>query len=196
MRDRRESILPGRLAAGPAALLVGALLARVALVAMLALAPAAADAKRTYRVKVTRTSAGIPHVVARDFRSLGYGQGFAYAQDNACLFLDTVVTLRGERSRFFGSSGVSRVYSNGTVDPNPKSDAFWKWVEASGLRRTAQSGFGKQARQLYRGWLEGFNAYLKSGRLKDPACRGEPWVRKLTLRDMVLRGAQIITSAS
>ena len=112
---------------------------------------------------------------------MGYGQGFAYAQDNACLLLDTVVTLRGERSRYFGTQGLARNYSNGASDPNFKSDTYWKWIEASGARADLAKGFGKQANQLYRGWVEGFNAYLASKKLRDPACRGAAWVRKITV---------------
>ena len=35
--------------------------------------------KNTYKVVITRTSYGIPHIVADDFASLGYGEGFAAA---------------------------------------------------------------------------------------------------------------------
>ncbi len=163
---------------------------------LIALPATGAEAKkRDYRVKVTRTAAGIPHVVARDFGSLGYGQGFTYAQDNACLFLDTVATVRGDRSRFFGADGLARNYSNGATDPNFKSDSFWKWIEASGARANVGKAFNKQAKQLYRGWVAGFNTYLSSGQLRDPACRGRAWVRKVTVRDMVLRGVQVLINA-
>ena len=32
--------------------------------------------------------------------------------------------------------------------------------------------FNKQAKQLYRGWVAGFNTYVRSGQLRDPACSG------------------------
>jgi acyl-homoserine-lactone acylase len=151
--------------------------------------------KRTYHVQVVRDSAGIPHVRAKDFRSLGYGEGYSYAQDNACLFEDTIVTVRGERSQFFGADGVSRYYSNGSVDPNPKSDAFWKWVQASGAER-ALSQLKQNARRLYHGWADGFNAFLRSRQFRDPTCKGQPWVRPITFEDLALRGLQIEIGAS
>ena len=37
-----------------------------------------------YAATVRRTSHGIPHVLANDYASLGYGYGHAFAQDNLC----------------------------------------------------------------------------------------------------------------
>jgi len=55
-------------------------------------------------VGITRDRAGIPHIVASNFTALGYGEGYAFAQDNLCTFANDVVTLEGERSRYFGFS--------------------------------------------------------------------------------------------
>jgi acyl-homoserine-lactone acylase len=154
------------------------------------------DKKRTYHVQVVRDAGGIPHIRAKDFRSLGYGEGYSYAQDNTCLFEDAIVTVRGERSQFFGSGGVSRYYSNGAVDPNPKSDAFWKWVQATGGEKGLSGQLRKNARRLYHGWADGFNAFLHSHRFRDPTCKGQPWVRPITFEDLALRGLQIEIGAS
>jgi len=172
-----------------------ALLVGVASAALAAL-PAASAAKQHYRVDVVRDSAGIPHVTARNFRSLGYGEGYAYAQDNLCLFADAIVTVRGERSKYFGAGGTAYYYSNNASDPNLASDAFWKWVRASGQVDHFTDGFGKKPTALYRGWAAGYNAYLESGRLKDPSCKGEPWVRPIRFKDLLLRGLQIEIGAS
>ena len=64
------------------------------------------------RATITRTSNGIPHVVAEDFESLGLGQGYATAEDIACSLADTLVTGRGERSLFFGPD---EVYDDGVT---------------------------------------------------------------------------------
>ena len=58
------------------------------------------------------------------------------------------------------------------------------------------NGLLPQARQVYNGWIAGYNGYLRSGKLRDPACKGKPWVRPITLTDMLLRGVQIVTEAS
>src|SRR5687768_11798122 len=47
-----------------------------------------------YEATVTRTRHGIPHVVARDWGSLGFGHGYATAETNLCNLADTVVTGR------------------------------------------------------------------------------------------------------
>lgn len=161
-----------------------------------AIAPAVASAKAKYDVKVTRDAAGIPSIKAADFKSLGYGAGYSYAQDNLCLFADAITTVRGERTKYFGADGSSYYYSNGAVDPNPKSDAFWKWVQASGATKGFKKAFSKDAKQLYKGWVAGYNAYLKNNKIKDPACKGEPWVKPLKLNDLLLRGLQIEIGAS
>jgi acyl-homoserine-lactone acylase len=49
---------------------------------------------------------------------------------------------------------------------------------------------------LYEGYVAGYNAYLASGQLHDPACAGQAWVRPITLTDMFLRGLQIVTAPS
>lgn len=54
------------------------------------------------RAEIRRTGFGVPHIVAANERGLGYGIGYAYAQDNLCLLANEVVTVNGERSRYFG----------------------------------------------------------------------------------------------
>lgn len=56
-----------------------------------------------YRVTIRRTPHGIPHVTARDWGSLGYGYGYAFAEDNLCELALDVLRVNGEQSRWFGS---------------------------------------------------------------------------------------------
>src|SRR5829696_9802186 len=74
--------------------------------------PAAASAAKP-RVSVTRDSAGIPHIVGKDFRSVGYGEGYAYAQDNLCTFADEVITLRAQSSKYFRPDALFFQYAGG-----------------------------------------------------------------------------------
>ena len=53
-------------------------------------------------VAIRRTSHGIPHIVAESFRDMGYGYAYAFAEDNICTIASSYVTVRAERSRFFG----------------------------------------------------------------------------------------------
>ena len=54
----------------------------------------------------------------------------------------------------------------------------------------------EDARRLYHGWADGFNAFLRSRRFHDPSCKGQPWVRPITFQDLALRGLQIELGAS
>jgi acyl-homoserine-lactone acylase len=152
-------------------------------------------------VTVTRDAAGIPHIVARSFLALGYGEGYAFAEDNLCTFANDIVTVEGNRSRYFGPNGTAVNYSAGVSSTNLQSDLFWKYVQATGVVHAALHGKGingllPQVRQTYTGYVDGYNAYLRSGKLNDPTCKGKPWVKPITLRDMILRGVQIVTEAS
>jgi len=59
-----------------------------------------ADGVHRARIKITEH--GIPHVVAKDYESLGFGHGYATATTSICTLADTLLTARGERSRWFG----------------------------------------------------------------------------------------------
>ena len=80
-----------------------------------------------YDAQVTRTGLGIPHIKsnrADDFGSIGYGLGYSFAEDNLCVFLDDVVTIRGERAEFFGREGTYTIPANGSTANNIDSDFF------------------------------------------------------------------------
>ena len=64
------------------------------------------SSSHVYDVTITRTEYGIPHIVGKDFGSVGYGYGYAFAQDNLCAMAETYVTVNGERSRWFGPDGA------------------------------------------------------------------------------------------
>ena len=67
----------------------------------------AATSQPDYQVQVLRTSYGIPHIQASDWGSLGYGYGYAFAQDNACVLAREVLAASGTQSRYFGASALA-----------------------------------------------------------------------------------------
>jgi acyl-homoserine-lactone acylase len=153
------------------------------------------------QVSITRDGAGIPHILANNFTLLGIGEGYAFAQDNLCTFAADIVTVNGQRSQYFGPNGEAINYSAGTNETNLESDLWWRYVKASGivqreLNAPPPNGPMPQVRQVYTGFTQGYNAYLDSGKLRDPSCKGKPWVRPITLTDMFLRGEQIVTEGS
>src|SRR6266702_522353 len=114
--------------------------------------------------EIRRTEYGIPHILARDYAGLGYGYGYAFAQDNLCTMADRVVTLRAERSAYFGATGDSGDTlgaSAATLD----SDIYYQGLRKSGvvhrlLARPAPLGPTQRARQLVDGYVAGYNRYL------------------------------------
>ncbi len=157
-------------------------------------APAAAEAgKDSYRAEVRRTTGGWAHIKAGDYGSLGYGYGYAYAQDQICELADIVVTVNGERSRYFGPQ-----------DGNLESDFFFQRIKDARtvqklVARKAPQGPSSVVRATTKGFAAGFNAYLKrTGRnkLSDPTCRGKAWVRPITALDLYRRYYQLGLRAS
>jgi len=72
---------------------------------------------------IRRTSYGVPHIRANDERGLGFGIGYAYAQDNLCLLANEVVTVNGQRAKFFGPEQATLEERN-----NLASDLFFGWL--------------------------------------------------------------------
>jgi acyl-homoserine-lactone acylase len=131
--------------------------------------------------EIRRTSFGVPHIRAQDERGLGYGIGYAYAQDNLCLLANEIVTVNGQRSRFFGPEQV-------TVEQreNRTSDLFFSWLNEP----QAVSGFWQaqtpQVKQLLEGYAAGYNRVLAERKTKGlpEQCTSE-WVRPITALDLV-----------
>jgi acyl-homoserine-lactone acylase len=169
---------------------------------MLVAAPGGAKAQdNPDEVTIVTDSNGIPHITASNFEALGYGEAWAFAPDDLCTLASDFVTLNGERSRYFGPDGLAIDYAAGTDPTNIESDLFWQSVKDSGLYQREMKapppvGPLPQVLQVYEGFVKGYNAYLASGKLNDPTCKGQPWVRPITLEDMFLRGVQIATESS
>lgn len=145
--------------------------------------------------EIARTSHGVPHVRATSFTGLGYGLAYAYAQDNVCMFADTILTVRGERSRYFGPSAKATQPANGEYGAaidyldlrNEDSDFFFKgYLDIEQLKAGYAAG-DKEARDTLEGYALGYNRYLQdfAGRM-PAACNNKPWVRPITLEDMYL----------
>jgi len=132
--------------------------------------------------QIRRTSFGVPHIVAKDERGLGYGIGYAYAQDNLCLLANEILTVNGERSRYFGAQGVT-IEQRG----NLASDVFFTWPNTP----TAVSDFMQAqpapVRELLEGYASGYHRALAARRSQGlPAeCGDGQWVRPITSQDLV-----------
>ncbi len=143
--------------------------------------------------ELARTSYGVPHVRAGNFEGLGYGLAYAYAQDNVCMFADTLLTVKGERSRFFGGEAPATPAANGeygaAIDylslKNEDSDFFFKAYIDIEQQRSAYAAGSVEVQDLLAGYVAGYNRYLRdyAGRL-PAACANASWVRPITMDDM------------
>ncbi|MPY61419.1 penicillin acylase family protein [Streptomyces spongiae] len=137
------------------------------------------------------TEYGIPHIVAKDYANLGFGTGWAQAADQVCVLADGFVTVRGERSRYFGADAAPD-FSLSDATRNLTSDLYFRGVRDTGtverlLAEPAPRGPSHQVKELMRGWAAGYNAWLKQNRITDPACRDSAWVRPVTALDVARR---------
>lgn len=140
-----------------------------------------------YRATIRRTQHGIPHIVAKDYGSLGFGHGFATAETSICSLADTLLTARGERSRYLGPNRRynDQVTLNAT---NRQTDALFTDIHdrrvVERLLRDSQRGPSAEAKAIVRGYAAGINDYLRtvggSKGIKDPSCRGGRWITPAT----------------
>ncbi|KPY40287.1 Penicillin amidase family protein [Pseudomonas syringae pv. primulae] len=131
--------------------------------------------------QVRRTTFGVPHIVAADERGLGYGIGYAYAQDNLCLLANEIVTVNGERSRYFGPDKATLEQRN-----NMASDLLFKWLNTPEALADFWKAQSSEIRQLMQGYAAGYNRSLNEQNAKGlpTACAAE-WVRPISTDDLV-----------
>ncbi|WP_207864440.1 acylase [Pseudomonas sp. 58(2021)] len=130
---------------------------------------------------IRRTGFGVPHIRAQNERGLGFGIGYAYAQDNLCLLANEIVTVNGERSRYFGPEQF-------TVEEreNRVSDVFFQWLNTPQAVNAFWQAQPVEVRDLVQGYAAGYNRYLAERRQQGlpQQCQGE-WVRDMTAQDLV-----------
>lgn len=131
----------------------------------------------SYEARIRRTSYGIPHIEAKDMGSLGFGEGYAQAEDHLCSIADQVVKVRGERSRYFGA---------GRSEEHLHNDITMKAlqvVEDAGRDLAAEP---PEIREWFAGFVAGYNKYLaETGKNNVRGwCRGADWLFPITAADI------------
>src|SRR5437867_2143642 len=134
-----------------------------------------------YDVTIRRDAYGVPHIVAADFGSLGYGEGYAFAQDHACTLADQVLRARGERARYLG---------RGERDVHLASDVVAHAVSTEDAGRLSFEAAPPEVRAMVVGYADGYNRYLAETPVdRIPGwCGGQPWVRPISALDLARRG--------
>lgn len=154
-----------------------------------------------YTADITRTSLGIPHIKAQDFGSLGYGFGYAFAEDNLCVMQEDFITIRGLRARYFGRDGSYTIQPNGTTASNVDSDFYWRSTATDEAIAPARDKTLADYKNVTRGFVDGYNRYvreLKAGghEGRHAACRAADWVFEIEENDMYRRYLRLSLIAS
>ena len=87
----------------------------------------------TYSAEIQRTQFGIPHITAQDYKGLGYGLGYAFAEDNICSFAEEIVFANGESARYLPNGSVA-------------SDIFYTWYNSDAQRQKFWDAQNQQVR--------------------------------------------------
>lgn len=126
------------------------------------------------RAEIRWTRFGVPHVKAADYESLGFGYGYAIAPHRICLLADRILTLRGDRSRWFGADAP--VVAGFLPTNNLNSDLFHRVQLPAAEVKAATDSLSADARALAAGYAAGFTRYVSelAERQRAEACHGAP----------------------
>lgn len=133
---------------------------------------------------ITRTDYGVPHISADNLSSLGFGNGYAQAQDHICTLADGYTRVNSEYSKYFGADKYEAGDSLNLV-----TDFGYKAMRLRSQAEAAWPGYSDDAKQLINGYSAGYNHYLGKVEQGDAtlptACRDQPWVRRIDPHDVV-----------
>ncbi len=148
---------------------------------------ATAFAEANYSAEIRTTSYGISHIKAGDYGSLGLGYGYVYAGHNLCILAREVVEANGQQALYFGES-------TGRVE----QDFFYTLVNNDDFIDSFLATASPEGQELVRGYAAGYNRYLRDTGVDNlPAeCRGAPWVREISERDLLRVFYKLILRAS
>ena len=136
------------------------------------------DPEITYSAEITWTEYGIPHITAADFGSAGYGNGYAFANLNFCGLMREVVRANGQTARYFEEGG------------DTTRDFLYTWLnDDARIQRIFIDEQQQIVRDLNAGYIAGINRYLAETGVEnlpegEEGCRGEAWVRPITVLDL------------
>jgi acyl-homoserine-lactone acylase len=167
--------------------------------ACLLAAPVAGAAKNGgMEAEIIRQKQGIPTIIADDFKSLGFGYGYALASDEICTMADTYLTSQATRSKYFGPDAKSPENFS-----NLDSDLFYQRAIDNHAVEDLVATKGANAidpdiKAGVKGYVKGYNAWLKKNKskIKDPRCAGQPWVQPITVTDAYRRFYELTLYAS
>ncbi len=152
-------------------------------------------------VEIRRTADGIPHIRAHNWHDLGYGYGYAQAEDALCTMAEAFITFRGRRAYFFGADGRPRHESTFGRWRNLELDFFFRAIIDDQLVARYRDQQPPELNQLIDGFAAGYNRHLHDERTKwtkrakktngssrsGSPCLHEPWVGEIAAEDIFRR---------
>ena len=136
-----------------------------------------------YAAEIRRTEFGIPHIKADDEGGLGFGVGYAYAQDNFCMLAEQIVTVNGQRSKYFGPDA-----SGDNVElTNLQTDFFYALINDTEAVDSAWRAQPEPMKAMIAGYVAGYNLYLDGAAHQSlpKECKDAAWVRKASVGDFI-----------
>lgn len=136
-----------------------------------------------YRAEVVRTEHGVAHITAADFGSLGYGEGFAAAEDHVCNIAWSILEARGELARHHGPG------------PNNRHLVSDIAMTALDIKSAAEALLDTQSERIVtwiEGYAAGYNRFLAEQNGSPGSwCDGAEWVRPISAHDVSARTAAL-----
>ncbi|RYZ39247.1 MAG: acylase [Myxococcaceae bacterium] len=131
-----------------------------------------------YTAKIRRTAYGIPHITADNYASLGFGQGYAFAQDHVCTLADQIIKVRSERAQYLGQ-GPGNTYVG--------SDLAYLSLGVIERAKAAFPQLSEEVQQMLTGYVAGYNKYVaETPPAERPAdCANADWVKPITAEDLL-----------
>ncbi|ENM5770744.1 penicillin acylase family protein [Vibrio mimicus] len=110
------------------------------------------------QVDICWTENEVPHIKAQNYESLGFGYGYVHARDRLCELSGQVITLRGERSKYYGAERFSTIGFLKTTNLN--SDLMFRLRLPSDWVKNELEKLGPETRAYVQGYVRGLNHYV------------------------------------
>lgn len=138
----------------------------------------------TYEAEITRTEFGIPHIRAKDYGSLGYGEAYAAAEDHICNMAVALSTAQGTAAEHLGP---------GHNNDNVYSDMV---MQALGMPAKGKAALAQQPpriRQWIEGYAAGYNRYLADTQGNYGSwCDQMDWVKPASAEDFMTQYVALV----
>ena len=145
------------------------------------------SASPEYRAELIRTTHGVVHIRADDYPSLGYGEGYAAAEDHVCNIAWATLEARGELARHFGPGPANRYLLADLATAALEIDS-----EAEALLAAQRA----DTREWIEAYAAGYNRFLAehNGTAPGSWCAGAEWVRPISSTDLAARMVRLSLS--